>query len=196
MQVTFHSALHTVYKKCWFTSMNLNDAYYSVNMSEAYPILFYFVWKGYQIWMHMSSTQAVIGSAAVYKISQTVVFIPQTGGYWNVAYSGDSLLRFSCNSCLQILRETITLVDSSGLTIHSTKSAIVHLEQCYNFGKPHWNKNRLIENGHSISIRHVHLIVKMVASAPKDMRLCISNLYKMKRTVCTNLSTSSGEEER
>lgn len=106
---TLKSALSLVKKNCFFGSIDLTDAYFSVNVNPLYRKYLRFIREGVK-----------------YQFTCLPNGLSSKIGHVNLAYIDDSLLiGDTYQKCLVNIADTCTLIDSLGFTIHQNKSVFV-----------------------------------------------------------------------
>ena len=122
---TFRSALQLVHKNCYFCSVDLKDAFYSIKIHEADSKYLRFIWDD-QLY---EFTCLVMGlSEAPRKFTKIVkVLLSELRklGINIVAFIDDTLIvdetKIECNKAAAT---TVTQFDGKGLTIHPAKSVL------------------------------------------------------------------------
>lgn len=117
------SAISAMRENCYFGSVDLSEAFYSIPIRNQDRKYFRFIHNGkkYQF------TALIMGFTASPRIFTKVlkpVFAKlRAQGHISTAYIDDSCLQGnSYNSCLVNIHDTVTLMDSLGLTVHPKKS--------------------------------------------------------------------------
>ena len=120
---TLESAISLMKKGCYFTSIDLKDAYFSVKIDPEYRKFFRFRFQG-TLYEFMALPQGFKESPRIFtKLLKPVLGHLRSKGYEIVAYIDDSLiLGDSKEQCLLATQETGRLFDRLGFTIHPSKS--------------------------------------------------------------------------
>ena len=130
---TLKSAVTLMTNNCWFASIDLKDAYYSIPVDAVDRKYLRFIWQGvcYQFTClpnGLSSAPTIFA-----KIMKPVFSQLRKMGFSNVAYIDDSLLQADTHQqCVSNVETTVRMMDSLGLTIHPDKSVITPT-QCITF---------------------------------------------------------------
>jgi hypothetical protein len=125
---TLHTAIAAMRKNCWFASIDLADAFYSIPVHEKDRkyLRFYFQNCKYQFCalpMGLGSSPRVFS-----KVLKPVYANLRTKGHISTAYIDDSCLQGNTKEqCLKNVFDTMAIFDSLGLTINIEKSV---LEPC------------------------------------------------------------------
>ncbi|VDI36333.1 Hypothetical predicted protein [Mytilus galloprovincialis] len=120
---TLKSAIQCVSQNCWFASIDLKDAYYSISIDHKDRKYLRFYWND-QLYEY---TCLPNGLTTAPRIFTKVLKVPFSHlrkiGHKNVAYIDDSLLiSDSYSQCAINISDTVTLLDKLGFTIHPVKS--------------------------------------------------------------------------
>lgn len=123
---TLCNAINLMHRDCWFASIDLKDAYYSVKVREPDRMYLRFQFDG-KLYEYCSLAQGLCSAPRVFtKLLKPVFAQLRKRGHENVAYIDDSLLVASTyTKCLRNVAETVELVDGLGFTIHPKKSVMV-----------------------------------------------------------------------
>ena len=117
---TLQTAITLMQPQCWFASIDLKDAYFSVNVCEMDCIFLRFVFDGRLV--HGLCTAPRVFT----KLLKPVLAFLQRRGHQNVGYIDKSLLvAASFLSCWHNVQDTLFLMDSLGFTIHPDKSVLI-----------------------------------------------------------------------
>ena len=119
---TLQTAITLMHPQCWFASIYLKDAYFSVNVCEIDYIFLRFVFDD-RLFSFKSQVQGLCKAPRVFtKLLKPVYAFLRRRGHQNVGYIDDSLLAAaSFLSCWHYVQETVFLMDSLGFTIHPDK---------------------------------------------------------------------------
>ena len=127
---TLQSAIYAMRPNCWFGSVDLAEAFYSI------PILvsdrkFFRFWHDDQKFQFTALIMGLTHSPRVFtKILKPVFAHLRAKGHISSAYIDDSCLQGSTyKTCLQNIHDTIRLMDSLGLTVQLKKSVIEPTQQ-------------------------------------------------------------------
>lgn len=127
---TLQSAMGAMRKNCFFGSVDLAEAFYSISIQEADRNFFRF-WHRDQKFQFMALIIGLTHSPRVFtKILKPVFAHLRAWEHISSAYIDDSCLQGSTNNrCLHNIHDTIQLMDSSGLTVQLGKSVIQPTQQ-------------------------------------------------------------------
>lgn len=130
---TLKSALHMVREGCYFAKIDLKDAFYSIGIKEKFRKYLKFEWQG-ELYEFTSLPNGLSTASRIFsKVMKPVFATLRKMGHSNVAYIDDSLLQSdTLQLCLLNVKDTMSLIDSLGLTTHPEKSIIVPT-QCIEF---------------------------------------------------------------
>ncbi|MES9882157.1 MAG: reverse transcriptase domain-containing protein, partial [Sedimenticola sp.] len=119
---TLKSALTLVKQNVWFGSVDLRQAYYSVNIAEPDRIYMRFQFCD-DLYEYTSLANGLSSAPRIFtKLMKPVFSTLRKLGHCNSIYIDDSLLQSdSYTECLQNVSDTITLVDSLGVRVHPEK---------------------------------------------------------------------------
>lgn len=109
---------------CWFGSVDLKQAYYSVNLRDRHLCRFYFDGQLYQF----TSLPNGLSEAPrkFTKLMNIIYSALRKMEHINVGYIDDSLLQGETHEdCVTNIRDTVLLMDTTGFTIHPEKSVLV-----------------------------------------------------------------------
>ncbi|XP_060558153.1 uncharacterized protein LOC132718470 [Ruditapes philippinarum] len=182
---TLKSATEAMRKDCFFGSVDLSEAFYSISVRPQDRKFFRFIHKG-QKYQFTCLVMGLTTSPRVFtKLLKPVYATLRSQGFISTAYIDDSCLQGQTyEACLENIEKTVTLMDSLGLTIHLEKSVLVPTKQINFLGfllcsetmtirLTLERKSTLIElckniiNKRKCLIRHfAQLIGKLVASEP------------------------------
>lgn len=127
---TLQSAINNMWKNCYFGSVDISEAFYSVPIHKADRKYFRF-WHNNQKYQFRVLIMGLTTSPRVFtKIMKPVFANLRALGHVSTAYIDDSCLQGnSFYSCLNNIKDTIQLMDSLGLTIHPDKSVLIPSQQ-------------------------------------------------------------------
>lgn len=122
---TLRSAILLMKPHSYFASIDLKDAYFSVNIAEHSRKFLKFWWKG-NLYRFTCLPQGLSSSPRVFtKLTKPVLASLREQGLANVLYIDDCFLQSdSYSDCLFNIKQTVDLLDSLGFTIHPTKSVL------------------------------------------------------------------------
>ena len=170
---------------CFFSKVDLKEAFYSIGINRQFQKYLKFLWQG-TLYVFTCLPNGLSTASRIFtKVLKPVFAALHKMGHLNVAYIDDSLLQsYSYEQCLINVKDTVELIDSVGLTIHPEKSMLIPV-QCIEFVgfllnskdmtvrlAPRKIQNFLelacsIRKAKSVSIRELaKLIGKMVAAEP------------------------------
>ena len=130
---TLKFALQLIRKDCFFSKIDLKDAFYSVPVNHSFRKYLKFEWQGKLYCFTCLPNGLSTASRIFTKVLKPVFSTLRKIGHTNVAYIDDSLLQSeSYEACKRNIQDTMNLVDSVGLTIHPEKSIIIPT-QCIEF---------------------------------------------------------------
>ena len=182
---TLKSALQMIRPGCFFSKVDLKEAFYSIGINRQFQKYLKFLWQG-TLYVFTCLPNGLSTASRIFtKVLKPVFAALRKMGHLNVAYIDDSLLQsYSYEQCLINVKDTVRLIDSVGLTIHPEKSMLIPV-QCIEFVgfllnskdmtvrlAPRKIQNFLelacsIRKAKSVSIRELaKLIGKMVAAEP------------------------------
>ena len=108
---TLKSALQMIRQGCFFSKVDLKEAFYSIGINRQFQKYLYV----FTCLPNGLSTASRIFT----KVLKPVFAALRKMGHLNVAYIDDSLLQsYSYEQCLINVKDTVELIDSVGLTIH------------------------------------------------------------------------------
>jgi len=123
---TFQSVITAMRKNCYFGSVDISDAFYTIPIDESDRRYFRFCFEGtkYQF------TALVMGfskSPLIFtKLLKPVFAILRLKGHISTIYIDDSCLQgYTYNSCQQNINDTVELLDKLGFTISLKKSVLI-----------------------------------------------------------------------
>lgn len=122
---TFRTTIPCVTPDCWFASVDLKDAYYSVNVNKKDRQYLKFYWNN-TLYQFTCLPNGLTTAPRVFTKLLKVVFAQlRKIGHTNVAYIDDSLLvSRTFSECKTNIQDTVQLLDSLGFTIHPDKSVL------------------------------------------------------------------------
>lgn len=118
-------AVALIKKNCFFASIDLKDAYYSVNLASGFRKFFRFQFQG-EIFEFVSLPQGFRDSPRIFtKLLKPAMAYLRCQGHTILIYIDDSLLQGdSFHECRDAVRAACELLDTLGFTIHPTKSVL------------------------------------------------------------------------
>ena len=127
---TLQSAIHAMRPNCWFGSVDLAEAFYSIPIQVSDRKYFRF-WHRDQKFQFTALIMGLTHSPRVFtKILKPVFARLRAKGHISSAYIDDSCLQGSTHEkCLENIHDTIRLMDSLGLTVQLKKSTIQPTQQ-------------------------------------------------------------------
>jgi hypothetical protein len=113
-------------KDCWFASVDLKDAYYSVNVNKICRKFLRFIWKD-QCYEFTALPMGLTSSPRVFtKLLKPVFSVLHKHGFSSLIYIDDTFLQGnSFDACLENVFKTVSLLDNLGFTIHPEKYVLV-----------------------------------------------------------------------
>lgn len=122
---TFKSAVNLVTRDCWFSSIDLTDAYYSYSVDNYNRRFLRFIWEGQQ-YQYTCLPNGLASAPRIFtKNMKPRVSALRKKGPENVSYIDDSLVVSKTKAeCVDNIHETAQLLDSLGLTVHPEKSVL------------------------------------------------------------------------
>lgn len=127
------SVLRLVRQNCFFTKVDLKDAYYSVPIAPESRKYLKFTSKG-RLYKFTSLANGLACAPRMYtKLMKPVFSSLHKQGHINSTYIDDFLLSSdSFLECIRNVNDTIPLLDSLGLTVYPEKSVVIPT-QCIEF---------------------------------------------------------------
>lgn len=122
---TLKTALYLIEKNCYFAKIDLKDAFYSIPINKKFKKYLKFMWNG-QLYSFTCLPNGLSPASRIFTKTLKPVFSSlRKMGNTNVAYIDDSLLKSNTyQACEQNVADTLSLVDSLGLTTHPEKSIL------------------------------------------------------------------------
>jgi hypothetical protein len=122
---TLHSAINAMRHNCFFGSVDLSEAFYSIPILKSDRKYFRFYFNG-QKYEFTSLVMGLTTSPRVFtKLLKPVFAKLRAQGHISSAFIDDSCLQGqSYSKCLENINETVKLMDSLGFTVHPTKSVL------------------------------------------------------------------------
>lgn len=156
-------------KDCYFASIDLKDAYYSVAVQPSDRKYLQFFWKE-ELFQFTSLPMGLSSAPRIFtKIMKPVFSHLRKLGHSIIAYIDDCLLQGdTCESCLRNVDQTVEILDSLGLTIHPSKSVFQPSKQIVFLG---------------FILDSEKMTVSLTQEKANDVIHCCSNLMK-KHEVC------------
>ena len=127
---TFKSALKLVKKNCYFASVDLRHAYYSVPLSEEVQKRFRFQKSG-KVYQYTSLPNGVICAPCLYtKLMKPVYASLCMLGHTDSGYIDDSLLvADTFSECEENVHDTVSLMTDLGFIVHNKKSVFIPMQK-------------------------------------------------------------------
>ena len=127
---TLQQAINSMRKDCFFASVDLSEAFYSIPIRMKDRKYFRFIHNG-QKYQFTALIMGLTTSPRVFTKVMKPVFSSLRGkGHISSAYIDDSCLQASTFAeCQENVSETVKLMDSLGLTVHSLKSVLIPCKQ-------------------------------------------------------------------
>lgn len=127
---TVKTATSLITPNCWFASIDLKDAYYSVSIADSDRKYLKFVWK-HSVYQFTCLPNGLASAPRIFtKLLKPLFSTLRKKGHTNLAYLDDSLLVSDSNiDCTHNVSDTVALVDSLGLTLHPDKSVLVPTQE-------------------------------------------------------------------
>ena len=127
---TLQSAIDAMRENCYFGSVDLSEAFYSIPIREEDRKYFRFIHNN-QKYQFTALIMGLTHSPRVFtKLLKPVFSDLRSKGHTSSAYIDDSCLQESTYSkCKQNIKDTVTLMDSLGLTVHPEKSVLEPTQQ-------------------------------------------------------------------
>ena len=122
---TFSTALPLINHESYLASVDLTQAYYSVNVHHSDRKFLRFCWNN-QLYQFTCLPNGLASAPRIFtKLLKPVFATLRTFGHTNVAYIDDSLLISNClDSCLDNVKDTVGLFQDLGFTINHKKSVL------------------------------------------------------------------------
>ena len=125
------NAISLIKRGCWFASVDLEDAYFSVKISPEYQKFFRCVFHG-KMYEFLALPQGFRDSPRVsrfptdlYQTSQTSSVVSQVFRSHVLAFIDDTLLQgYREQDCQSTVIATCQVLDSLGFTVHPVKSVL------------------------------------------------------------------------
>ena len=123
---TLKTVLGLVRRNCYFAKVDLKDAYYSIPIAHESRKYLRFTWRG-QLYQFTSLANGLGCAPRIYtKLMKPVFATLRKQGHINSTYIDDSLLQSDTfQECSENVSDTLSLLDSLGLTVHPDKSVII-----------------------------------------------------------------------
>lgn len=124
------SAVNAMTPNCYFASVDLKDAYYSLRLHSKERRFFRFYWQGKKF-QFTSLIMGLSTSPRVFtKVLKPVFATLRRKGHISTAYIDDSCLQGRTEyQCSQNILDTVQLLDSLGFTVHDKKSVFIPTKQ-------------------------------------------------------------------
>jgi hypothetical protein len=127
---TLKTAVNLMVKDCFFGSVDISDAYYSIPICKEDRKYLRFMYKG-QKYQFCALVMGLTTAPRVYTKAMKPVFAYlRSKGHISTAYIDDTCLQGQTyTTCLKNIQDTVSLMDSLGLTVNVTKSQFVPCQQ-------------------------------------------------------------------
>lgn len=127
---TLKTALSLVNQDCFFASIDLKDAYYSIPVHRESQGWLVFSWMNFY-YAFTALPNGLATAPRIYtKMVKPVFSSLRKIGCSNVSYIDDSLLKSNDREdCEENVSETVNLVDSLGFTVHPDKSVLIPTQE-------------------------------------------------------------------
>lgn len=163
---TLRSAINLVKKDCYFASITLKDAYYSVAVHPSDRKYLQFFWEE-ELFQFTSLPMGLSSAHRIFtKIMKPVFSHLRKLGHSIIAYIDDCLLQG--DTCLRNVDQTVEILDSLGLTIYPSKSVFQPSKQIVFLG---------------FILDSEKMTASLTQEKANDVIHCCSNLMK-KHEVC------------
>lgn len=126
---TLKSAIQLMRPNCFFASVDLKDAYYSIPVCSSDRKFLRFFWNG-ELYQFTCLAMGLTSAPRIFtKIMKCVFSSLRKLGFLNTGYIDDSLLQGDTfQECTENVKATVELMDDLGLTIHPEKSVVVPVQ--------------------------------------------------------------------
>lgn len=169
-------AINAMTLNCYFASVDLKDAYYSIKIRNEDRKFFRFYWRG-QKFQFTSLIMGLSTSPRVFtKVLKPVYATLRRKGHISTAYIDDSCLQGrSEQQCIQNVSDTVHLLDKLGFTVHDKKSVFIPSKEIVFVG--------FVLNSETMTVRlpdnKKDKIVKLCIDTLKRSRLKIRDFAKL-----------------
>ena len=173
---SLRSALNAMRKDCYFASVDLLDAYYSIQMRKQDRKFFRFIFNG----IKYQFTALVMGyscSRRIWTILMKLVFAYlRSLGHVSVYFIDDScLFGETYQSSLFNVQHTVHLMDNLGLTLNQKKSVLVPCKKVVFLGFVLCSESMTVR----IKLEKCHDIINLCKSFLNTQRTTIRNFAKL-----------------
>ncbi|XP_071951900.1 uncharacterized protein [Antedon mediterranea] len=123
---SLEQAINLVTKNCFFASLDLKDAYYSIPIHQSFRKYLRFLWKG-EKWQFKALPNGLTSGPRIFtKILKVPMSIIRSIGHEIVAYIDDTLVIAETQSTAkQAVSDTVRMLQQLGFVIHPTKSVLI-----------------------------------------------------------------------
>lgn len=123
------TAINLMHKNCWFASLDLKDAYYSIGIEQSHRKYLRFRWKGV-LYQYTCLANGLSPAPRIWtKVLKPVFSHLRKLGYTNCGFIDDSLLLGDTYvDCEENVEASCSLMDQLGLTIHPDKSVFIPVQ--------------------------------------------------------------------
>lgn len=123
---TLKTALSLVKPNAYFGSLDLRQAYYSLQILTESRKFLRFIWDGVVYEYSCLPNGLSTGPRIFTKLLKPMYSALRKLGHTNVAYIDDSFLQSDTyEECVRNISDTLQLADSLGFTVHKTKSVVI-----------------------------------------------------------------------
>ena len=123
------TAIELITKDCYFGSVDLKDAYYSVPIALEHRKYLRFIWKDVLYEFTCLPYGLPCAPCVFTKLMKPVFATLRSAGHLSVAYIDDSLLLAeNKQDCLTNINETVKLLSNLGFTINYDKSVLMNTQ--------------------------------------------------------------------
>ena len=122
---TIQTAISLIKRNCFFTSIDLMDAYFSIPIMRQDRKYLRFLWHG-KLFQFTCLAQGLSSAPRIFtKMLKPAFSVLRKQGYTNVPYIDDSLqIEDSEQECKACMQATVTLLDGLGLTVKIPKCVL------------------------------------------------------------------------
>lgn len=129
------TAINLMNTNCYFASIDLKDAFFSIPVKQSDRKYLRFTWNG-TLYQFTCLAEGLSTHPRVFtKIMKCVFSDLRKKGHCNTGYIDDSLLiGQSYDDCRVNIRDTVALIDSLGFTVHPEKSVFIPTQEIHYLG--------------------------------------------------------------
>lgn len=123
---TLKTALELVTRNCFFCSLDLKDAYFSVPVNKASQKYLKFLWKG-EVFVFTACPNGLAPCPRLFtKLLKPVMAQLHRLGFLSTIFIDDTLLfGDSEKECVQNVKESLSLLEKLGFVVHPVKSVLI-----------------------------------------------------------------------